>query len=64
MDLESLSGGEKTMAALAFVFSMTQVVKPSILVMDEVDAFLDADNVAEISTFLQQKLNQWTQPVN
>lgn len=52
MDLESLSGGEKTMAALAFVFSMTQVVKPSILVMDEVDAFLDADNVAEISTFL------------
>lgn len=60
VDLEMLSGGEKTMAALAFVFAMTQVVKPSILVMDEVDAFLDADNVAEISTFLQKKLNLWS----
>ena len=57
-----LSGGEKTMAALAFVFSLVQVVRPSILVMDEVDTFLDAENVTEISTFLQQKLNLFSGP--
>ena len=37
VDLEMLSGGEKTVAALAFVFAMVQVVRPSILVLDEVD---------------------------
>ena len=30
--------------------------------MDEVDTFLDAENVAEISTFLQQKLNLFAGP--
>ena len=47
--MEMLSGGEKTMAALAFIFTLAQVVKPAILVMDEVDAFLDSENVAEIT---------------
>ena len=60
--MELLSGGEKTMAALAFVFAMVQVVRPSILVMDEVDAFLDTDNVAIISNFLQNKLNLFSAP--
>ena len=62
VDLSMLSGGEKTMAALAFIFSLVQVVRPSILVMDEVDTFLDAENVTEISTFLQQKLNLFSGP--
>jgi len=44
-DLEMLSGGEKTMAALSFVFSLVQVIKPPLLIMDEVDAFLDTTNV-------------------
>lgn len=57
VDLEMLSGGEKTIASLAFIFAMVQVVRPSMLVLDEVDAFLDADNVATIATFLQKKLN-------
>ena len=52
------------MAALAFVFAMVQVVRPSILVMDEVDAFLDTDNVAIISNFLQNKLNLFSAPAN
>ena len=57
VDLDLLSGGEKTMAALAFILALVQVVKPALLVMDEVDAFLDADNVTEISSFLRDKLN-------
>ena len=52
VDLENLSGGEKTMAALAFVFTIVKVVNPAILIMDEVDAFLDESNVSEIAAFL------------
>ena len=62
--MESLSGGEKTMAALAFVFAIAQVVRPSLLILDEVDAFLDADNVEEICKFLQKKLNLFSQGAN
>jgi chromosome segregation ATPase len=62
VDLEMLSGGEKTMAALAFVFAMAQVIRPGLLVLDEVDAFLDGDNVEQISTFLQKKLNLFSKP--
>ena len=53
VDLDMLSGGEKTMAALAFVFALAQVMKPSLLLMDEVDAFLDSENVAEICSFIK-----------
>jgi chromosome segregation ATPase len=45
VDIDSLSGGEKTIAALAFVFALAQVKAPPIVIMDEVDAFLDIDNV-------------------
>ena len=61
VDIEMLSGGEKTMAALAFLFALVQVVRPPLLIMDEIDAFLDAENVAEISTFLRNKLNLFSQ---
>lgn len=61
VDLEMLSGGEKTMAGLAFIFAMVQVIRPPLLIMDEVDAYLDADNVAEISAFLHSKLNCFSQ---
>ena len=60
MDL--LSGGEKTIAALAFVFALVQVARPSMLLMDEVDAFLDGENVELVSEFLQRKLNLFSTP--
>jgi chromosome segregation ATPase len=41
-DVTQLSGGEKTVAALALLFTMIQVKKPPLLLLDEVDAFLDA----------------------
>lgn len=62
VDLDLLSGGEKTIAALAFVFSMVQITRPSLLLMDEVDAFLDAENVELVSEFLQKKLNLFSLP--
>jgi chromosome segregation ATPase len=55
VDIDSLSGGEKTIAALAFVFALAQVKAPKLVVMDEVDAFLDMGNVQLVTGYLQQQ---------
>lgn len=53
VDIDSLSGGEKTIAALSFVFSLAQIKQPPFVVMDEVDAFLDLANVQLVTSFLR-----------
>lgn len=55
VDLDQLSGGEKTIAALAFVFALAKVKAPPLLIMDEVDAFLDAANVSLVTNYLQKE---------
>lgn len=53
-DIESLSGGEKSVAALALLFAI-QAYQPSpFFVMDEIDAALDNANVNRVSMFLQE----------
>lgn len=47
-EIENLSGGERSVAALCFVFALAEVRKPALMVLDEVDAFLDIDNVSFI----------------
>jgi chromosome segregation protein len=44
MDIRSLSGGEKTITALAFLFAVQEYAPASFYVMDEVDAALDKHN--------------------
>jgi len=44
MDIRSLSGGEKTMTALAFIFAIQEHEPASFYVLDEVDAALDKHN--------------------
>lgn len=44
LDIRSLSGGEKTMTALAFIFSIQEFEPASFYVFDEVDAALDKKN--------------------
>ena len=44
MDIRSLSGGEKTMTALAFIFSIQEHEPASFYIFDEVDAALDKKN--------------------
>ena len=53
-DIHSRSGGEKTVAALALVFAMASSKKPSppFILLDEVDAHLDQENVELLSSFL------------
>jgi chromosome segregation protein len=44
LDIRSLSGGEKTMAALAFIFAIQEYRPASFYILDEVDAALDKHN--------------------
>jgi structural maintenance of chromosome 1 len=48
MDMTHLSGGEKTVAALALLFAINSFFPAPFIVLDEVDAALDARNVAKV----------------
>ncbi|KAJ5884871.1 Structural maintenance of chromosomes protein [Penicillium taxi] len=52
-DMEHLSGGEKTMAALALLFAIHSYQPSPFFVLDEVDAALDNTNVARIANYIQ-----------
>lgn len=53
-DMEHLSGGEKTMAALALLFAVHSYQPSPFFVLDEVDAALDNANVAKIATYIRE----------
>ena len=52
-DMELLSGGEKTIAALALLFAIHSFQPAPFFVLDEVDAALDNSNVARIGNFIK-----------
>lgn len=52
-DMDQLSGGEKTMAALALLFAIHSYRPSPFFVLDEVDAALDNLNVSRIGQYLQ-----------
>jgi len=52
-DMEHLSGGEKTMAALALLFAIHSYQPSPFFVLDEVDAALDNANVARIANYIR-----------
>ena len=52
--IESMSGGEKALTALAFIFAV-QAYKPSpFYVLDEIDAHLDDDNVKRVADLISE----------
>jgi len=55
MDIQQLSGGEKTMAALALLFSIHSFRQAPFFVLDEVDAALDNVNVKKICNYIKQR---------
>ncbi len=53
MDIRSLSGGEKTMTALAFLFAVQEYEPASFYVLDEVDAALDKKNSEKLAQLIR-----------
>ena len=51
-DMEQLSGGEKTVAALALLFAVHSFRPSPFFVLDEVDAALDKVNVGRVARFV------------
>ncbi|OLL24879.1 Structural maintenance of chromosomes protein 1, partial [Neolecta irregularis DAH-3] len=53
-DMDQLSGGEKTMAALALLFAVHSYQPSPFFVLDEIDAALDNTNVAKIAAYIKE----------
>jgi len=53
LDIRSLSGGEKTLTALAFIFSVQEHEPASFYVLDEVDAALDKHNSEKLALLIE-----------
>jgi chromosome segregation protein len=54
LDIRSLSGGEKTLTALAFLFAVQEYAPASFYVMDEVDAALDKNNSEKLAKAIRR----------
>ncbi|KAI0084077.1 condensin complex subunit SMC1 [Irpex rosettiformis] len=57
-DMEQLSGGEKTIAALALLFAIHSYQPSPFFVLDEVDAALDNTNVANIANYIRSHASE------
>ena len=57
LDIKSLSGGEKTLTALSFIFAIQEYQPASFYLLDEVDAALDKRN----SEMLSRLINKYAQ---
>src|ERR1700729_3572397 len=56
-DMEHLSGGEKTIAALALLFAIHSFQPSPFFVLDEVDAALDHVNVTRVAQYVREHAN-------
>jgi len=54
LDIRGLSGGEKTLTALAFIFAIQEHNPASFYVLDEVDAALDKHNSEKLAKLIRQ----------
>ncbi|MDI6718552.1 MAG: chromosome segregation protein SMC [Methanomicrobiales archaeon] len=52
--LSALSGGEKSLTTLAFIFSIQKYMPAPFYALDEVDMFLDGSNVERIASMLKE----------
>lgn len=56
--LSSMSGGEKSLTALSFIFSLQRYRPSPFYAFDEVDMFLDGANVEKLSKMIRQQSQQ------
>ena len=56
--LSALSGGEKSLTTLAFIFAIQKYLPAPFYAFDEVDMFLDGFNVEQIASMIQELASQ------
>lgn len=56
--LSTLSGGERTLASIALLFSLASIRKPPVMVLDEIDAALDEANTQKFVRLLKDLSKQ------
>jgi chromosome segregation protein len=57
MDIKSLSGGEKTLTALSFIFAIQEYQPASFYILDEIDAALDKHNSETLAKLIRSYSN-------
>uniref|UniRef100_A0A8C0HEU7 Structural maintenance of chromosomes protein n=1 Tax=Buteo japonicus TaxID=224669 RepID=A0A8C0HEU7_9AVES len=63
MPMDNLSGGEKTVAALALVFAIHSFRPAPFFVLDEIDAALDNTNIDKVSSFIREQAHEQVQMI-
>uniref|UniRef100_A0A8C5J1D7 Structural maintenance of chromosomes 1B n=1 Tax=Junco hyemalis TaxID=40217 RepID=A0A8C5J1D7_JUNHY len=63
MPMDSLSGGEKTVAALALVFAVHSFRPAPFFILDEIDAALDNTNIDKVSSFIREQAHEQIQMI-
>ena len=58
LNLNSLSGGEKTIASLSLIFALQNYDPSPFYVLDEVDMFLDSINAETVSRMIKENSNR------
>uniref|UniRef100_A0A8C3CFT7 Structural maintenance of chromosomes 1B n=1 Tax=Cairina moschata TaxID=8855 RepID=A0A8C3CFT7_CAIMO len=63
MPMDSLSGGEKTVAALALIFAIHSFRPAPFFILDEIDAALDNTNIDKVSSFIRKQAHEQFQMI-
>lgn len=63
MPMDNLSGGEKSVAALALVFAMHSFRPAPFFILDEVDAALDNSNIGKVTSYIREQSREQFQMV-
>ncbi|NXF47450.1 SMC1B protein, partial [Oceanites oceanicus] len=63
MPMDCLSGGEKSVAALALVFAVHSFRPAPFFILDEIDAALDNTNIDKVSSFIREQAHEQFQMI-
>ncbi|XP_056373472.1 structural maintenance of chromosomes protein 1B [Hyla sarda] len=63
MPMDNLSGGEKSVAALALVFAIHSFRPAPFFILDEVDAALDNSNIGKVTSYIREQSREQIQIV-
>ncbi|XP_009321915.1 PREDICTED: structural maintenance of chromosomes protein 1B [Pygoscelis adeliae] len=63
MPMDSLSGGEKSVAALALMFAIHSFRPAPFFILDEIDAALDNTNIDKVSSFIREQAHEQLQMI-